>query len=336
MQVTDRQNLSSGKYRRMNRLCNADGQFAMLAIDQRQSLQKMISRQMGCDPEKVGGHELGLVKRIITRSISPLSTAVLTCPEYGYPGSLEVISPSIGVILSSEVTGYDLRGKDERLSRLMTGWDVEQPLKSGADAVKLLIWHHPDTTEATHQHQQEIVQRVGEACSSAQMPFVLEIVVYGLNGQDTTSADFARVKPRYVLDAARTYSNPKFAVDLLKLQFPGELKFTEEYQSTGYGTGFALYDRSQVRQYCTDVDAACAVPWVILSAGVGIGEFTENIRLANKAGASGFLCGRAVWKNVIDFFPHKDQMQQYADETGCRYFESIRQANHEAVPWQQH
>lgn len=135
------------------------------------------------------------------------------------------------------------------------------------------------------------------------MPFVLEVVTYPLRGQDKKGEAFARLKPELVADAARTYSEPRFHVDLLKLEFPANLKYAEEFQGASFAAGRAVYGLDEVRSACREVDSAAAVPWVILSAGVDSDEFIEDVRLANEAGASGFLCGRAVWKRIVDAFP---------------------------------
>jgi len=41
---------------------------------------------------------------------------------------------------------------------------------------------------------------------------------------------------------------------------------------------------------------------VILSAGVDIEEFIENVKISSAHGASGFLCGRAIWKDAVTKF----------------------------------
>lgn len=320
----------------MNRLCDEEGRFSMLAIDQRRSLRRMIARHTGGTAEEVHDDDLRLVKRIVTEAIAPLSTAVLTDPIYGYPSTLGALPARAGVLLSAEVTGYATSGHHERRSRLIDGWSAEAALRRGADAVKLLIWHHPDVSAGTHAHQQAVVESVGEACAAAGLPFVLEVVTYALPGQDKRSADFARLKPELVIDGARTYSDIRFGVDLLKLEFPASLKYTQEYAASGFGTGIAVYDRAEVQAICRRLDAAAGTPWLILSAGVEPEEFTENIRLAGEAGASGFLCGRAVWQHVIDRFPHEARMKEYVNDAGRRNFRKILEANAGAKPWHRH
>ncbi|HEX7072266.1 MAG TPA: hypothetical protein VF190_15745, partial [Rhodothermales bacterium] len=65
-------------------------------------------------------------------------------------------------------------------------------------------------------------------------------------------------------------------------------------------------------------------------------EFVENVRLANAAGASGFLCGRAVWKHVVDHYPDAHAMRQFAESSARDHFSLIRAANDGARPWTQH
>src|SRR5690606_29858404 len=85
-----------------------------------------------------------------------------------------------------------------------------------------------------------------------------------------------------------------------------------------------------------DVNEASQVPWVILSAGVEPEEFIENIKISNDAGASGFLCGRAVWKHMIDRFPDKAHMTAFIRDHAAGYFNEILDANVNALPWTAH
>jgi sulfofructosephosphate aldolase len=40
-------------------------------------------------------------------------------------------------------------------------------------------------------------------------------------------------------------------------------------------------------------------PWVVLSSGVSIEDFPGAVEAACRGGASGFLAGRAVWRDAI-------------------------------------
>ena len=329
--------LAPGKLRRLRRLSGDDGCFAMLAIDQRGSLRRMIEACTGRPGEE---EDLRRVKRAVTEPVAPRATAVLTDPLFGYPATVDVIPPRVGVLLAVEQTGYeavapDGAGADERRSRLLEDHSVADGLRRGADAAKLLIYHHADASAATLRHQREIVQTVGAACEEAQLPFVLEVVTYALSGEKKSAA-FARRKPDLVAEAVVAYADPACKVDVFKVEFPADLKYTEEYQSADYAAGTTVYDRAAVTEACRRIDEAASAPWVLLSAGVDIDEFVEDLRLANAAGASGFLCGRAVWKHVMEHFPDAKRMRAYMAAAGRERFERLCRENSAARPWHQH
>jgi len=267
-----------------------------------------------------------------------MASGVLTDPIYGYPASVDVTPPRIGILLANEKTGYRSAPDqgEERRSRLLEDWSVEQTMQAGADAVKLLIYHHPDATAETQAHQKEIVRTVGASCTANQVPFVLEVKTYPLDERNADPARVARRKPDLVVRTVQTYSDPGFNVDLLKVEFPASLKHTEEYQDAPYGSGTTVYDRAAVEEACRRLDKAASVPWVILSSGVDIDEFVENLRLANAAGGSGFLCGRAVWKHIIDHYPEMENMVDHMNTEGRSNFRELLTVNESALPWFEH
>lgn len=326
----------AGKYRRLTRLSDAAGAFSMLAIDQRKSLRQMISAQTGEAPDAIPASGLELVKRVVTRELSGKASALLTDPLFGYPTTFDVIPHDTGVMLSIETTGYATVNGHERLTRLIPSWGVEQALVTGADGIKLLIWYNADASSATLEHQKAIVRFVGEQCARFEIPLILEIVTYPLDDLDVASPEWAREKPHRVVDAARTFSDPSFGVDVLKMEFPGNLKYTAEYRNRPFGSGTVLHTLDEIRDFNRQLDRASSVPWVILSAGVDPEEFIENIGISNGAGASGFLCGRAVWKHIVRSYPDPDAMAEYIRNEASGYFDAILNANAGATPWHRH
>lgn len=317
-----------GKWRRLSRLSDENGRFAMIAVDQRTSLKRML------DLSEVEAERRALqaVKRTVAQFIAPLATAILTDPIYGYPASLGAIPSGTGLMLAVEVSGYETAGDAERRSRLLEDFRVGDVSTAGADGAKLLIWHHPDASAETQEHQRGIVRRVGAACRKIGLPFILEIVPYGLSASKN-SPEHLRRKPELVLDGVRTYSAPEYGVDLFKVPFPADLKYTDSYQGTPYAKGSVLFERSEVEAVCRELNEAASAPWVILSAGVDPDEFIENVRIANAAGASGFLCGRAVWKKVVQHVPNEQEMARFMEEYGCVQFRRLREANAGAHSW---
>jgi tagatose-1,6-bisphosphate aldolase len=49
-------------------------------------------------------------------------------------------------------------------------------------------------------------------------------------------------------------------------------------------------------------------PWAVLSAGVPFDQFTDIIRIAaDEGGASCFIAGRSVWREVVSLAGHERQ-----------------------------
>jgi len=301
--------ISAGKFRGMNRLADEAGRFKMMAIDQRGSMIASLAKSSGKPKDQVRFDEIARVKRLVTRTLAPLASAVLTDPVYGYPYSIESIPGRIGLLLAYEETGYDSVG-GARYTKLIEGWNAGKAQAAGADAVKLLLYYHPDADERCKQHQQDLVRRVGQECAEHDLPFLLELVGYALDGSGTGTPQFARQKPDIVLRSAQEFSKPEYQVNVLKLEFPANLQYCREFQSASFGKKDAepVYTLEEVKKYCAALNDAAQAPWVILSAGVDIEEFTENTRLAVEAGASGFLCGRAIWKDAVALYPDETKM----------------------------
>jgi len=333
------QPISPGKFRRLQKLSDGKGQFRMLAIDQRGSMIKALSRAADRDPDDITYQDTAQVKRLITQILSPLSTATLIDPQYGYPYSIDVMARDTALLLSREETGYEKAGPGNRERRtiLTKDWNIEKAARAGADAIKLLIYYRADTSAETSRYQQQICQDVGEQCLRHDLLFLLELVTYPFEAA-SDSAQFAREKPGLVVEMTVEFSKPHYHVDILKLQFPAELKYADRFADGAFDNRKreAVYGIAEVEQFCREVHQAAAVPWVILSAGVDIQEFLENIRLACGAGASGFLCGRAIWSTAIDHFPDLTKVERSLADESARNFRVCNDAAGTSLPWYSH
>jgi sulfofructosephosphate aldolase len=58
--------------------------------------------------------------------------------------------------------------------------------------------------------------------------------------------------------------------------------------------------RGDVEAGCRAIDAVVEVPWVVLSNGVELEDFPAAVEAACRAGASGFLAGRAIWSDLVN------------------------------------
>ncbi len=332
--------LSPGKWQRLRSLTDEQGRFFMLAIDQRDSLRNGLEEAAQTAAAAIHDDDLTRVKGAIVKTLAPYASGVLIDPVYGYPQCIEHFPSRVGLLLSHEETGYTIGGasKKERQTHLLEGWSVEKAQRLGADAVKLLLYYRPDGSEEMCQQQQETARRVGEACAQGQMPFLLELLAYPLGEGNADGLAYARKKPELVIKSAEEFSKPDYQVDILKLEFPANLKWTREYTSGAFDgqQRQAAYALSDVEAYCRQLNAASAIPWVILSAGVNIEEFLAQVDLATAAGASGFLCGRAIWKDAVPLYPDMTRMEAWLRTEGAHNFVRAKAHAERALPWHRH
>jgi len=329
--------ISSGKLRGLMKLADASGRFKMMAIDQRGSMVTKLAEVLGIEKTDVKYSDVASLKTLITRILAPNATAVLTDPIYGHPYSVTEIPRDVALLLAYEESGYVSEGvsENERLSNPIDNWTIEKAQRAGADAIKLLAYYHPDASKVTLQHQQDFVRHVGDECEKQDLPFLLELVSYALEGT-TKSVEFAKQKPDLVIRSVQEFTDPSYKVDILKLEFPADLKYTSDYKDSAFYEGDSAYDLSEVRDICQKLDATSTLPWVILSAGVDIEEFIENVKLATAAGASGFLCGRAIWKDAVQFYPDNAAVTQFLENEATTNFHNANTAAENALPWFEH
>ena len=306
--------LTIGKLRGLRALANARGVFTMVAEDQRNALRAMINANQ---PDQVSAAQLTEVKLDICRALSPHASAVLLDPEFGAAQAIasDALAGACGLLVSLEDSSYEHVGEDRRL-RLLPDWSVAKIKRMGATAVKVNLYYRPDRG-AISQEMQAMVAQIGATCQQEDIPFILEVVGYAVGGMQTGTAAYAAIKGDLVIESARQLSG--LGVDVYKAEFPGDAQFEQ--------------DEAKLLDACQRLNAACQVPWVLLSAGVDIGVFRPQVALACRAGASGFLGGRAIWKDAIHL--SADERRAFLATQGVANLQSlIDQADANASSWE--
>ncbi len=334
--------ITAGKLKGFSRLADTEGKFRMLAIDQRGSLQKMLADAIGKDKSAIGYKEIAMAKRLVTQALSPYFSATLMDPEYGVPESLKYLSRHSALLIATEKSGtepFGYKGREKK-TVLLEDWDVEKIKKLGADAVKLLLYYRPDSTPEVKEYQQDIVRFVGEECKKHDILFVLEPMSFAFMDDEPSSdsPQFARKKPEIVISTAREFSKEEYDVDILKLEFPVNLKFVQEFHKGTFDEKEReeVYSIKDAESACREITKVSRVPWVILSAGVDIEEFVYNVEIASNNGASGFLAGRAVWKEFTKHFPIEEDMLAWLLTSGVENYRQIYEASKKATPYYEH
>jgi len=331
--------IPSGKLLNLLRLADRAGRFKMLAIDQRDSLRASLAKATTREPKQVTYEEMATAKGVITEVLSPHSTATLVDPIYGWPQAVKLIPADVGILVANE-DSYEPAGSGgkQRKARSIDGWSVAKAKRSGANAVKLLVYYTPEASAEVVAHQQRFARTVGEECVREDIPFLLELVTYPIAEASADTPEFARKRPVHTLASAREFSKDSYHVDILKLEFPGDLKYTRQFCQGAFDGKDrpAVYDVEQVQTFCQELNTTAQRPWVILSGGVAIKEFLVTLELAVAAGASGFLCGRAIWKDVIPKYPNVDTMRAFLADEGAYNFARANAAAQRARPWFTH
>jgi len=304
--------ISVGKLRGLQQISDDSGTFTMIAMDQRGSLQKMLHPE---NPKATSYAEMEAVKLGVTEALAPHASGYLLDPEFGVGPAVNrfVLPGRTGLLVSLETSGYEKQG-NWRLTTLLEGWSVEKVKRLGASAAKLLLFFNPDSPREIVDHQLKIVKTVADECRRLDLAFVCEPMSYAV---DTTDEEFAHKKADTIIRTAEVLSPLGF--DVLKAEFPGDPKVTP--------------DPDELRKNCERLTRATKVPWVVLSAGADFDVFRGLVDHACRGGASGFLAGRAIWK---DAFREKDPKSQmaYVRSQGVKNFRVLADLAHKhATPW---
>jgi tagatose 1,6-diphosphate aldolase len=320
--------LSAGKYRGLSRLADSGGRFKMLAVDQRPPIEEPIRAVRACDVAP--WEDVAAFKRMLVEELQGEASAALLDPHYAYPASIRLLDPKIGLILTLEDSAFKetLGG---RLSQSITDWSVDKIKRAGGDAVKVLAWYRPDAEATVVRHQRDFVKRVGDACARFDIPFVLELLVYPLAGDNGQTKEYVEMRAKraeHVLTSVETYAAPDYGVDLFKLESPIPAPDVPGVGNASWEETQALFD---------EMGRLAGIPWVMLSAGASMDDFRRILTHACRAGASGYLAGRAIWAEAFKAFPNWDGIRSRLRQEAVPYMRELnRLADEEAKPWQTH
>ena len=229
-------------------------------------------------------------KEKVSQFLTPYASAILLDPEYGLPAARRR-SKDAGLLLAYEQSGYD-KSVPGRLPRLLDDFTVERLKKSGADAVKVLLYYSPFSEAAVNAQKEAWVTSVGEECRDNDLPFFLEIVSYH-DQKDEKGSEFARIKPDVVTRSIEEFCKAGYAVDVLKVGVPVNMNFVE---STTLPRSQAVYSREEAKSHFKRASQAASLPFIYLSEGVANQTFAEALTLAAE-GSSVFR--RALWPSDL-------------------------------------
>lgn len=315
--------LTPGKLWGLRRMADARGIFKMTAVDQRPPIKGPIAKHLGV--EQAPWDQVAAFKRLLVETLQDQSTAMLLDPHFAIPHAIDVLSPAKGLIVTLEDSVF-AENTGGRLSSSIDDWSVAKIKRMGGDAVKVLAWYRPDADAEVNRHQQDYVKRIGEQCARYDIPFLFELLVYPLAKDADQTKDYVEMKGKKaddVLASVEEFAKPDYSVDVFKLESP--VNATDVDGSSGVQAVFDEMGRLAGR------------PWVMLSAGAGKPEFRRVLEHAFKAGASGFLAGRAIWLDAFNAYPDWSAIRSGLEGDAAEYMQDICElADEKAANWVSH
>lgn len=320
--------LTEQKRRYMEKLSDENGIISALAFDQRGALKRLVAQYQTDEPTVAQMEEL---KVLVSEELTPFASSMLLDPEYGLPAT-KVLHKDAGLLLAYEKTGYDTTST-KRLPDCLVDWSVKRLKEEGADAIKFLLYYDVDSDEATNRQKQAYIERIGSECTAEDIPFYLEILAYDEKIADASSAEYAKVKPRKVIEAMKVFSDDRFGIDVLKVEVPVNMNFVE-----GYTDEEPVYSLEEAKGYFKEQADATHLPFIFLSAGVSASLFQETLVVAKEAGSTfnGVLCGRATWKDAVAIFASQGQeaAKAWLADKGRKNMEDLNTVlSSTASPW---
>lgn len=292
----------SGPSESFTYLARPSGAFAMVAIDQRESLRSMLATG---DPRAVADTELVSFKHDVSRALSGLASAVLVDRPLGLPAiePIGALAPGCGLIVAADRLEQDPGGPIRRVTVDREAADAA--VEVGATALKLLV---PWRSDERPNRRRDLVEEFVAICRAHRLLSLVEAVV-----QDDGRHPGPWYSTEGILEAAAEMALLDF--DLYKAQVPT------------YGMG-QPDEMVELARRVTDIIGR---PWVVLSNGVPPERFKDGVAAACRGGASGFLAGRAIWTSALGV---GDRAAHLSDVSARRLQDLIDVVDAVARPWQ--
>ena len=280
--------------------------FSIIAMDQRNTLRRMFTA-VGLD---ASDDDLRTAKADVARVLTPAASGLLSDPTYGVPAITQAraLAPDCGLLVAAEPSerrSYQGKPRTHRDPALDARWVLDQ----GGDALKFFVQLRADRPAPAPGEPDlaaealTVCTEIIRDCRDTGVPVVIENLVYARPGEDLSG----QAREDAIIEAARALND--LDIDLLKLEYPGS------------------------PEGCRRLATILRRPWAVLSAGVPFEQFTDIIRIAaDEGGASGFIAGRSVWREVVSLAGQ--QRQDFLASVALPRLERlITVAEHSARPW---
>jgi sulfofructosephosphate aldolase len=275
----------------LDAIARPSGVFCMVAMDQRESLRAMLRERGRPDDDAT----VVAFKLAVARELGPLASGFLV--EHGAAFDeivrAQMLPPECGLLLAADALVQERGGPVED-----TALDPVDPAQA-AGLKLLVIWRD----DAERPRRLELARTFVETARAAGVLSVLEGIVRGPHGFDRDAA---------IVEAAQELAS--VGPSLYKVEVPAHGKDSSE----------------ALEAACREIERVVEVPWVVLSNGVDADDFPAAVAAACRAGASGFLAGRALWTSVL---AADDPTPLLRERSAVRLRELVEIVEREGRPW---
>ena len=256
-------------------------------------------------------NDLETFKKLIITSLGQYATTILIDSEFG-PHLISKYPKQCSPMMAFEADVYHISDED-RITKLPDNIKVSDFSRLGYKVLKFFMYYAPNDNIEINEQKQKIIENIGKECVKNNISFLMEPLVYDPIKRPG-SLDYAYLKPQLVENATKTFSNPKFNINYLKVEVPVDLSFVE-------GFGDPIIKQKEAIKFFKDASiAASGIPLLYLSAGVSFEWFKASLKMAVKAevDCSGFMCGRAIWSEAIKVFGEQGEegLNSWLNTTG--------------------
>ncbi len=279
-----------------------------VAIDAGSGLQAALKEARG---ESAQANDLLTFKRCVIEELGTGASDVLIDAATAerlvtsYP-------PQCRRMIAYEADVYHI-ADDDRITVFPDNLSLADYAALGSTQLKFFIYYAPDDNAELNQRKQALVEQLGHDCKQHNLRFLMEPLVYHPT-IEAGGADYAKRKPDLVQRATSLFAEPRFQVDVLKVEVPVDLNFVDGFGEPLMSRADALQAFHRAALPAADLDL------VYLSAGVSFDWFKASLSMAREAGVAynGFMCGRALWSDAIAVFGSDGEtaVRQWLRENG--------------------
>ena len=159
-------------------------------------------------------NDLETFKKLIITSLGQYATTILIDSEFG-PHLISKYPKQCSPMMAFEADVYHISDED-RITKLPDNIKVSDFSRLGYKVLKFFMYYAPNDNIEINEQKQKIIENIGKECVKNNISFLMEPLVYDPIKRPG-SLDYAYLKPQLVENATKTFSNPKFNINYLRL-----------------------------------------------------------------------------------------------------------------------